>query len=147
MTFVLRAVYKSRACECTAIITHNWKWWKNLYCDTIFMCVYFGSIKTVNLKILKGTRTSYPSYHELNLKRNSSRTLCSISNGTYYCIFWNLESGIRIILLPAEFRMQIHTEFRGIPGSFTPKNTTEFRMFFKKFRIPSEVKNALPWTP
>jgi hypothetical protein len=43
--------------------------------------------------------------------------------------------------------MQIHTEFRGIPGNFTAKNTAEFRMFFKKFRIPSEVKNALPWKP
>jgi hypothetical protein len=65
-------------------------------------------------------RTSYPSYHKLSLKRNSSRTLCSISNGTgyllpsegtylqyimycrywistYYCIFWNLVSGIWII--------------------------------------------------
>ncbi len=45
-------------------------------------------------------------------------------------------------------------EFRGIPGNFTAKNTAEFReisrnsaVFFKKFRIPSEVKNALPWTP
>jgi hypothetical protein len=26
-------------------------------------------------------------------------------------------------------------------------NSAEFRMFFKKSRIPSEVKNALPWTP
>jgi hypothetical protein len=43
--------------------------------------------------------------------------------------------------------MQIHPEFREIPGSFTAKNTAEFLMFFKKFRIPSEVKNALPWTP
>jgi hypothetical protein len=52
--------------------------------------------------------------------------------------FWNLESGIWIILLPAEFRMQIHTEFprnshgiptefRGIPANFTAKNTAEFR--------------------
>jgi hypothetical protein len=40
--------------------------------------------------------------------------------------------------------MQIHTEFRGIQGHFTAKNSAEFRMFFKKFRIPSEVKNALP---
>ncbi len=53
--------------------------------------------------------------------------------------------------------MQIHPEFREIPGSFYCKkyrgipgisrNFAEFRMFFKKFRIPSEVKNALPWTP
>jgi hypothetical protein len=53
--------------------------------------------------------------------------------------------------------MQINTEFRGIPrnsGKFyckkyreIPRNSAEFRMFFKKFRIPSEVKNALPWTP
>ncbi len=43
--------------------------------------------------------------------------------------------------------MQTHTEFRGIPGSFTAKNTAEFRMFLQKFRIPAEVKNALPWTP
>ncbi len=43
--------------------------------------------------------------------------------------------------------MQIHTEFRGIPEYFSAKNTAEFRMFFKKFRIPSEDKNALPWTP
>jgi hypothetical protein len=56
--------------------------------------------------------------------------------------------------------MQIQTKFRGIPripGIFTakntaefrgiPRNSAEFRMFFKKFRIPSEVKNALPWTP
>jgi hypothetical protein len=50
--------------------------------------------------------------------------------------------------------MQIHKEFCGIPGIFTAKNTAEFRgiprnpvCFFKKFRIPSEVKNALPWTP
>jgi hypothetical protein len=28
-----------------------------------------------------------------------------------------------------------------------PRNFAEFRMFFKKFRIPSEVKNPLPWTP
>jgi hypothetical protein len=38
----------------------------------------------------------------------------------------------------------------GIPrnsGKFYYKNTAEFRMFFKNFRIPSEVKNALPWTP
>jgi hypothetical protein len=41
-------------------------------------------------------------------------------------------------------RMQIHTEFRGIPGNFTAKNTAEFRMFLKKFRIPAEVKHALP---
>jgi hypothetical protein len=27
-----------------------------------------------------------------------------------------------------------------------PRNSAEFRMFFKKFRIPPEVKNALPWT-
>jgi hypothetical protein len=43
--------------------------------------------------------------------------------------------------------MQIHKEFRGIPENFTAKNTAEFRIFLKKFRIPSEVKNALPWTP
>jgi hypothetical protein len=52
--------------------------------------------------------------------------------------------------------MQIHKEFREIPrnsGQFyckkyrgIPRNFAEFRMFFKKFRIPSEVKNALPWT-
>jgi hypothetical protein len=38
----------------------------------------------------------------------------------------------------------------GIPGNFTvkiPLNSEEFRMFFKKFRIPPEVKKALPWTP
>jgi hypothetical protein len=35
--------------------------------------------------------------------------------------------------------MHIQTEFRGILGIFTAKNTA-FRMFFKKFRIPSEVK-------
>ncbi len=34
-----------------------------------------------------------------------------------------------------------------IPANFTAKNTAEFRMFFKKFCIPEEVKNALPWTP
>ncbi len=33
-------------------------------------------------------------------------------------------------------------KYRGIP-----RNSAEFRMFFKKFRIPSEVKNELPWTP
>jgi hypothetical protein len=43
--------------------------------------------------------------------------------------------------------MQIHTEFRGIPGKIYYKNTAEFRVFFKKFRIPPEVKTALPWTP
>jgi hypothetical protein len=50
--------------------------------------------------------------------------------------------------------MQIHTEFREIPGKLYYKNTTEFReiprismCFFKKFRIPPEVKKALPWTP
>jgi hypothetical protein len=61
-----------------------------------------------------------------------------------------LESGIWIIYLPAEFRIQIHKEFRGIPANFTAKNTAKFRgipYVFKKFRIPSEVKNALPWTP
>ena len=30
-------------------------------------------------------------------------------------------------------------KYRGIPRNFA-----EFRKFFKKFRIPSEVKNALP---
>ncbi len=40
----------------------------------------------------------------------------------------NREFGIWIIQLPGEFRMQIHTEFR---------------VFFKKFRIPPEVKKAL----
>jgi hypothetical protein len=53
--------------------------------------------------------------------------------------------------------MQIHTEFRENPRKsgqiyFKKKrgNTRKFaeiRTFFKKFRIPSEVKNALPWTP
>jgi hypothetical protein len=38
-------------------------------------------------------------------------------------------------------------KFRGIPGKFYCKNTAEFRMFFNKFRIPPEVKKALPWTP
>ncbi len=89
--------------------------------------------------------------------RFSFLSVCRYWIGTYYCIFWNLESGIWIILLPAEFRMQIHTEFREIPrnsGKFyckkyreIPRNSAEFRVFFKKFRIPSEVKNALPWTP
>jgi hypothetical protein len=52
---------------------------------------------------------------------------------------WNLR--IWIIVLPAEFRMQIHTEFRGIPASFTSKNTAEFRMFFKNsvFRRKSKT--------
>jgi len=35
--------------------------------------------------------------------------------------------GIWIIYLHAEFRMQIQTEFLGIPGIFTAKNTAEFR--------------------
>jgi hypothetical protein len=53
--------------------------------------------------------------------------------------------------------MQIHTEFRGIPGKIYYKNTAkfreilrnsaEFRVFFKKFRIPPEVKKTLTWTP
>jgi hypothetical protein len=34
--------------------------------------------------------------------------------------------------------MQTHTEFREIPGKFD----WEFRMFFKKFRIPPEVKKS-----
>jgi hypothetical protein len=43
--------------------------------------------------------------------------------------------------------MQIHTEFRGDFTVKIPRNFAEFRMFFKKFRIPPEVKKALPWTP
>jgi hypothetical protein len=43
--------------------------------------------------------------------------------------------------------MKIHKKFRGIQGKFYCKNNTEFCMFFKKFRIPPEVKKALPWTP
>jgi hypothetical protein len=54
--------------------------------------------------------------------------------------------------------MQIHTEFREIPGKFYCKNIAEFRgisrnsvCFFKKFRIPPEVKKStsvdtLHWT-
>jgi hypothetical protein len=45
-------------------------------------------------------------------------------------------------------------KFRGIPGKIyykkyrgIPRNSAEFRVFFKKFRIPPEVKKALPWTP
>ncbi len=38
-------------------------------------------------------------------------------------------------------------EFRAFLLQKIPRNFAEFRMFFKKFRIPSEVKNALPWTP
>jgi hypothetical protein len=37
-------------------------------------------------------------------------------------------------------------EFRAFLLQKIPRNSAEFRMFFKKFRIPSEVKNALPWT-
>ncbi len=55
--------------------------------------------------------------------------------------------GIWIIKLHAEFRMQTHTEFREILLQKIPWNSAEFHMFFKKFRIPSEVKNSLPWTP
>jgi hypothetical protein len=73
------------------------------------------------------------------------RNTVQLFNILYFLFKW--EFGIWVIYLHAEFRMQIHTEFRGIPGIFTAKNTAEFRMFFKKFRIPSEVKNALPWTP
>jgi hypothetical protein len=43
--------------------------------------------------------------------------------------------------------MQIHTEFREIPGKIYYKNTAEFLVFFKKFRIPPKVEKALPWTP
>jgi hypothetical protein len=43
--------------------------------------------------------------------------------------------------------MQKHPEFSEIPGKIYYKNTAEFREFFKKFRIPPEVKKALPWTP
>ncbi len=38
-------------------------------------------------------------------------------------------------------------EFRAFLLQIIPRNSAEFRMFFKKFRIPSEAKNALPWTP
>ncbi len=38
-------------------------------------------------------------------------------------------------------------KFRVVLLQKIPRNSAEFRMFFKKFRIPSEVKNALPWTP
>jgi hypothetical protein len=64
---------------------------------------------------------------------------------SYYCNFWNLESGIWIILLPAKFRMQIHTEFRVIPGIFTAKNTAEFRGIPYVFqKIPSSVGSQKP---
>jgi hypothetical protein len=52
--------------------------------------------------------------------------------------------------------MQIHTEFREIPWNSgknllqkyrgIPRNSAEFRVFFRKFRIPPEVKKALSWT-
>ncbi len=64
-----------------------------------------------------------------------------------HVFFGSRRSLVPCTYLHEEFRMQLHTEFREIPGIFTAKNTAEFRMFFKKFRIPSEVKNALPWTP
>jgi hypothetical protein len=38
-------------------------------------------------------------------------------------------------------------EFREVLLQKIPRNSAEFLMFLKKFRIPSEVKNALPWTP
>ncbi len=38
-------------------------------------------------------------------------------------------------------------EFRAFLLQKIPRNFAEFRMFYKKFRIPSEVKKALPWTP
>jgi hypothetical protein len=63
----------------------------------------------------------------------------------------NLESGsftymrnsvCKYIRNSAEFREFV---LQKIPRN--SRNSAEFRLFFKKFRIPSEVKNALPWTP
>ncbi len=67
-----------------------------------------------------------------------------------HVFFGSRRSLVPCTFLHEEFRMQLHTEFRGIPGIFTAKNTAEFRgipYVFHTFRIPSEVKNALPWTP
>ena len=65
---------------------------------------------------------------------------CRYWQGTYYCIFWNLESGIWIIKLPAEFRMQIHTEFRQILLQKIPRNSAEFRGIPYVFqKIPDSI--------
>jgi hypothetical protein len=47
----------------------------------------------------------------------------------------------------SQFRRGEFPEFREILLKKIPLNSEEFRMFFKKFRIPPEVKKALPWTP
>jgi hypothetical protein len=140
-------------------------------------------------------RTSYPSYHELSLKRNSSRTLHSPPlpqwagfnynilhrafasqhfpraptlwrqaltrlHGFKHCkpviLLYFLEFGIwnldHLVTCGIPYANTYgiprnSAEFRQILLQKIPRNSAEFRMFFKKFRIPSEVKNALPWTP
>ncbi len=46
---MLRALYNIIACDCTANITHNRKMNKCCIVMQFIMCVYFGSIKTINL--------------------------------------------------------------------------------------------------
>ncbi len=93
-------------------------------------------------------------------------TLCSVSNGTRYllpttycifCDFLGIKSNtyLRYItyrryvmypylhLLHAEFRMQIHTEFRAILLQKIPRNSAEFRGIPYVFRkIPYSVKKS-----
>ncbi len=48
--YMLWALYKIIACDCTATITHNRKMNKCSIVMQFLMCIYFGSIKTINLK-------------------------------------------------------------------------------------------------
>ncbi len=53
---------------------------------------------------------------------------CRYWIGTYYCIFWNLESGSFCYLRNSVCKyIRNSAEFRGIPANFTAKNTAKFR--------------------
>ncbi len=113
-------------------------------------------------------RTSYPSYHELSLKRNSSRTLCSISNGTGYLLptvilrfFWfrrYIPTVHYVLPVLDKYLLLYFLEFNiwnldhlvtcgipyantyGIPANFTAKNTAKFREIPYVFqKIPFSV--------
>ncbi len=93
---------------------------------TCCMCL-FNKISADTLFCLP-SRCKKPLYLQLGCPRNS------------------VDTEFRRFFLQCKY-IRNSAKFRQILLQKIPRNSAEFRMFIKKFRIPSEVKYALPWIP
>jgi hypothetical protein len=100
--------------------------WDNYYC---IFCDFFCVMPTYGTLSSISNGTGY-----LKLKYSTSVQQFFLNPG----VIWNLASGSFSYLRNSVCKYT--TEFRGNFTAKIPRNSTELRMFFKKFRIPPEIK-------